>query len=316
MTKKNILMIGAGAVGAVYGYTLSQHHNITFLVKEKNKPLIENGFHIHNVGKDKKANHLTHFTQFKVLTPDSINKEMGWDQIYLCVPGTALPHLDLSNIKTEDTSVVLLSSGQNDKSNLERLIPSEQIVSGMIGMLSRQWPQEDTSTPLRVSYLLPPLVKMPFSCNTESRAKDIATTFKQAGFNAPVVNDVYQELLFPNIILSCLVLGLEKCNWSFQALIKNKTVRQAIIHNNRAFIKASEQRYKTKAPFALKIITPTLLGLGARIMPKFFPLDIEAFLKFHYTKVGAQTRVQLKEFTDLCDEYGVEYDLDNMVTDS
>lgn len=313
MSKKNILMIGAGAVGAVYGYRLSQHHNITFLVKEKNKHLIENGFHIHNIGKDKNAKNLQHFTQFNTLTPVTINKELGWDQIYLCVPGTALPHLDFSNINTEDTSVVLLSSGQNDKSNLERLIPSNQIVSGMIGMLSRQWPQEDSSQPLRVSYLLPPLVKMPFSSDTHQRAQDISNTFKQCGLNAPVVKDVYQELLYPNIILSCLVLGLEKCNWSFKELIQNKTVRQAIVRNNRAFIKASEQHYNTKAPFALKLITPTALGLAARIAPKFFPLDIEAFLKFHYTKVAAQTRVQLKEFTDLCDEYGVEYDIKNLV---
>lgn len=314
MQKKNILMIGAGAVGAVYGHRLSQHHNITFLVKEKNKHLIENGFYIHNIGKDKKAKNLKHFTQFNILTYDTISTEMGWDQIYLCVPGTALGHLDFSNIKTQDTSVVLLSSGQKDKSLVEQFIPSAHIVSGMIGMLSRQWPQEDSTQALRVSYLLPPLVKMPFSSETHKRAKDIADTFKQCGFNSSVVKDAYQELLFPNIILSCLVLGLEKCNWSFKALIQNKTVRQAIIKNNRAFIKASEQHYKTKAPFALKLITPTLLGLGARIIPKFFPLDIEAFLKFHYTKVGAQTRVQLKEFTDLCDAYGVDYDTSNLVT--
>jgi 2-dehydropantoate 2-reductase len=62
----------------------------------------------------------------------------------------------------------------------------------------------------------------------------------------------------------------------------------------------------TKAPLATFIRGP-VLGLIARIARAFAPIDIEAFLRYHFRKVGDQTRFMLSEFTKAANQHDLDH---------
>ena len=51
-------------------------------------------------------------------------------------------------------------------------------------------------------------------------------------------------------------------------------------------------------PLALRLISPLFLSLGLRVASLALPFNLERFLQLHFTKVGKQTRLILKDWLE------------------
>ena len=103
----NILIVGAGAVGLVYGYHFANAgHQVTFLVKEKYQQALEKnkqeGIVLYHLNKDKNLQQPLRFNNFSTIT--QWNEADGFDLIALSISSTALRQLPLSAIKEKVVS--------------------------------------------------------------------------------------------------------------------------------------------------------------------------------------------------------------------
>ncbi|MGK0316998.1 MAG: ketopantoate reductase, partial [Saprospiraceae bacterium] len=66
--KKEILIVGAGSVGLVFGYYLAKaEFSVTFLIKKKYQPEFETGTYLYNLRKDKQLKSPIHFKKFSTI---------------------------------------------------------------------------------------------------------------------------------------------------------------------------------------------------------------------------------------------------------
>jgi 2-dehydropantoate 2-reductase len=181
----NILIIGAGAVGLVYGQHFSNAgHQVTFFVKEKyQRPLEQdrkNGVVLYHLNKDKALKKPIRFQDFQVIS--SWDDANHFDVIALAISSNALRQLPLEIIKRKlklQTSLLMLQPSQADFKHLSQVIPENQILQGMISLISYQTDDINTSAkPSGTAYYLPPL-PMPISATNSIEQKNPSSPYRQ-----------------------------------------------------------------------------------------------------------------------------------------
>ena len=60
--------------------------------------------------------------------------------------------------------------------------------------------------------------------------------------------------------------------------------------------------------FAGAFLVPAFLRLGVLAAPIAAPLDLETYLRVHFTKVGEQTRILLAGYAERARSHGLPYD--------
>ena len=68
------------------------------------------------------------------------------------------------------------------------------------------------------------------------------------------------------------------------------------------------QKTGGKQPVARFFFRPWLLKILSLIAPKLMPLPIETYLKYHFTKVGDQTRLIVETYESLGNRFGLPTD--------
>ncbi|MFT6338082.1 MAG: 2-dehydropantoate 2-reductase [Halioglobus sp.] len=308
--KKEILIVGAGSVGLVFGYYLAKaEFSVTFLIKKKYQPEFETGTYLYNLRKDKQLKSPIHFKKFStIISFDELNSKK-WSQIYFCISSTALHAFDFTafntNIKGEP-SIIKLQPGIEDLKLLQKKYPSERIIEGMISLISYPCPlptekvnQEGTA------FWFPPLSSIPFS-GEKKRQNEIIRTFKAAGISASSSKDVFIEGLFPSAFLAGFVSSLELAGWKFSELKKSKELLHGIKELNNEIFEVLEQQYSLKRPLIMQLINRIgIFRLLISIAPKLVPFDLETYLKVHYSKVRDQSLFHLNNYKDAGNKGGV-----------
>lgn len=310
--KRNILIIGAGAVGLVYGkYFVDAGNKLTFYVREKYIDALSKGSILYNLNKDKKKKNPIHFTEYELVCSFKEIGEQEWDQVYFCISSTAFLSFDLEDLKDNlrgKPSVVLLQPNAADFNYLSSIFPVEQIVDGMITLISYQAPLSTETVPAPgIAYWLPPFAPTPFS-GEPSRRDDIVQTFKDGKMNASPVESAIEKALFPTAALSSFLIALEASNWEFSVLKKNK---KALRHLSRAtdeVYTSLEREYSVKRPKGIDWLSkPFVLKQLLRFMTTFMPMDMETYLKYHFLKVNDQTKLYMSNYVKKAEKHGVEH---------
>lgn len=315
----NLLVVGAGAIGSVYGYLVSKSSGpspvkISYLVKPKYLRSLETGITLYP-WKGRKAE-LTEFRDYTVYDSlEAVKKksdESPFDFILITIPSDKLREGDwFENLlrSVGNAKIWSLQPNFSDTGFIEEKLKKisgegaeRRLVSGGIPILSYLAPLPgETFAKSGYAFLIPPGAKANWSSADPAAAKEAAQFFTDAGLPSKTSENIRAEGLFSESLLRCVVAGLEKSEWSFAKLlhgvnlplvtegIREMTAIQAKLLNtadpgNRWWGKAGASRFAIQS--------------ALRIASFIIPFDFEAFLRVHFTKVENQMHLALNETID------------------
>lgn len=308
--KKEILIIGAGSVGLVFGYYLAKAgFSVTFYIKEKYKSELDKGTFLYNLRKDKKLKSPIHFKEFSTITSFGEVGSKDWSQIYFCVSSTALHAFDFTSFNANingNPSIIKLQPGIEDLELLQNKYPKERIIEGMISLISYPCPlPTEKVSQAGTAFWFPPLSPIPFSGDKKRKA-EIINTFKTAGISASSTKDVFMDALFPSAFLSGLVSSLELADWKFSKLKNSKDLLNGFKELNNEIFEVLEQQYSIKTPIVMRLINRGwVFKLLIALAPRLVPFDLETYLKVHFSKVKDQSIFHLNNYKDAGTKSGI-----------
>jgi len=286
MSSPRILVIGSGAVGAVYGHHLAQAGcHISFLVRDRNSAnsAMPRTLHRHGLlGGIRSHNQL-----LRVQT----RGDGGWDQVWLCLPSTALedPWLYQQLDAIGPASPVLLWTPNMRDRDILAARHGADITRALIGLISYQSPLPGESSPgPGIAYLAPPDAAVLEDTPSGRYAAGLLT---QGGLRARVHKDLPAHVARMTALLQPLIAALEVCDWSLDTLSRSHwlaTAAAAIAEARHTSATYLGQRPPRQLPG-----TRWLARLAIKIVPPLSPLPMQTYLHYHFGKVSAQTRLML-----------------------
>jgi 2-dehydropantoate 2-reductase len=295
------LIVGAGAVGQVYGRHLSLGGAaVSFLVKPKYRAAAAEGYRLYPLNGRNRTEPVK-FEGFGVI--DSVEAAIGqpWDQLWLTVSADALLGDWLDTLITgmpADCVLVCLSPGQLSYQRLVGLVGEERVISGMINLIAYQAPlpgEERFSKP-GVAYWFPPLSPSPFS-GPGVAVKQVCDTLRRGGQPASVHADVQSLMGFPQAILMTHLLALEAAGWTFAGLSAGDALESARAGASEALSIVAEKNGVARSRL-LALWRPAFVRLGLKFAPMLVPLDLEVYLAYHFQKVREQTLLFVKQYIE------------------
>ncbi len=302
-----VLIVGAGAVGQVYGRHLQVGGaDVSFYVKEKYVEACKAGFALHVLNANGRGSY--RFDGAGVLTTPEEVSAATWDQVWLCISATALrgPWLEPFLASIGNATLVAMQPGLDDREFLATLIPDDQILQGMISMVSYQSPLPGEERTPGVAYWFPPLSPSPFSGPNAERAEAVVEALKAGKCPAKVHPNASLEAARGSAILMPHLAALELEGWSLKALRKGERIAAAAAASKEALAVVVAYT-KTSVPGLMScLVRPSLMRLVLGIAPSAVPFPLEVYLEYHFTKVGDQTRFMIETYVETGKKHGLE----------
>lgn len=297
-----ILLVGAGAVGQVYGRHLQLGGaDISFLVRPQYAAAVRRGFDLYPLRKRGRRD-AVRLQDFAVLTETAAVAAQRWDAVFLCVSSPALYQGDwLAELAaaTGDASIVTLQPGLTDHARACAVAGAERVVAGMIGLMAYAAPlpgepgvaQDRPGT----AYWFPPLGKCPFS-GAPARVRPLVALLRQGGFPAACARDVPAQLAFGVALLDPHMVALEVAGFSLRSLRADRALLARAAAASREATAITAAFRGVRAPRFKGALERAGVRVLLAMLPRLAPLDVEGFFRAHYTKVGGQTRALLATY--------------------
>ncbi|RME72918.1 MAG: ketopantoate reductase, partial [Planctomycetota bacterium] len=270
---------------------------IHFLVKPKHLPRLEGGAVLYPLNRRRAERwRPVRLEGYGLLTDPAEVGRSRWDQVWLCVPSTALrePWLETLAGGLGDATLVMLQPGLDDRERiLGAGVAAGQLVQGLITLIAyfAPLPTESLATP-GVAYWLPPGAKTPMS-GERTRVDAVVSALRAGRCPAKVSEDVAVATAFGSAILMPHIAALELAGWRFATLRRGPLLPLARQASLEALAIAA-RHHGRPVPWRAHLVRPLLVRLATRLAPWFVPFDLETYLRVHFTKVGAQTRQHLE----------------------
>ena len=291
--KPRVLVVGAGAVGQVYGrHAQLGGAAVTFFVRDKYRETVARGFDMFPLNR-RRAMEPIRFEDFAVISRGDEVAAQVFDQVYLTVSSPALrgPWLAELVTATGNATILALQPGQDD---LETIVAAgaarERIVSGAITLISYAAPLPgETRFPRPgMAYWFPPLAPSPVS-GTPERTAAVIALLRRGKLPIKRHADVPSFAAFPTAMMMPYLAALEAADWSFRTLARERI--QLGARGAREAI-AIARLTSGKPPFGLRMVArPRVLRIALWFARRIVPLPLEIYLKEHFIKVGDQTRM-------------------------
>ncbi|WP_164855959.1 ketopantoate reductase family protein [Lujinxingia sediminis] len=290
-----ILIVGAGSVGQLYGLHLARAgEEVHVLVRPRYAEEARRGYRLYERRRD--------FKQHAIFTPDGVWTDAAdlppghFDAIILAIPSTGLKGPWLASLARGlgDATLLTLTPGLDDVQTLSEHIAPDQIVRGLITSVSYPAPLPGESCPQPgTAYWFPPLTPALFE-GPKERVTPIVTALNRGHMSSRSVRGLAEKAAFGSGVLMPIVAHMETVGWSLDRL-RDETLSELVttMSQIRTILEATLQ---SKAPLPMRMLTPTTVKLLTRVAPRVPPFDFEVYLKVHFTKVGAQTRMFLDDY--------------------
>lgn len=296
-----VLIIGAGAVGLVYGKHLADGGaQVTLYVRPSRREEARAGYDLTRVWLFG-ARKTSRFVPHAVVTSTSEALALDVDQAWVATSTTALGEPWLAELlaAVPRANVVFLQPGGDAIARMKALVPDdERRVRGAIAMASWASPlagsrePRETSTPEGIAYLLPPLGPTGFE---GPRAKEIAAALSRGGCPA-VVTNVTKSLAVGSSILLPHVVALEAGEWRLARLASRELAALAAGASREALAIACAS-LELPPPFLARLLARALVTqIVARVARLVTPFDLEVYLRAHFLKVRDQTVLLIGEY--------------------
>ncbi len=304
MASPRVLLVGAGAVGLVYGRHLQLGGaDVHFYVRAKYAEETAAGFAMYNLNHSHKP---VRFDGFGVHTRLEAVAQQTWDQVWLCISSTALagdwlaPFLEA----TGSATLISLQPGLFDQERLRALVGVERLVTGLISFSSWHAPLPGASRPVPgLAYWHPPLGQSRFD---GPRASTVVASLK-AGACPAAAGGALSSSTRGTAMLLPIIAAMEIGGWSFTGLRMPEQLAVAAQAIQQASMISCQRIGLSPGP--LKIVARPLVISGlSRLAPRIAPFDIERFFQVHFTKVGDQTLQGLTDWITEGERVGLPAD--------
>lgn len=290
--RPRILIIGSGAVAAVYAHHLVRAGcQVSFLVRDKNSinsVMPRQLYQYHFVGKP--AETRQHLRVITRAYPD-------WDQVWLTLPSDALTSPWLAEqlaVFDSDTPLISWSPDFRDDEILSRLYKGP-LQHGLTGLISFHTPLPgEQSPPEGFGYLLPPRSVM---LDNSRAGQQAAALLRSGGLPAVSIKDLEWFSARSTATMVPLIAGLEMADWSLSRIRSSEWLGIACASCREATLIAASYMQR-EAGIAARLQHPLLISMVSRLAPKVMPFPLETYLKYHFSKVGEQTRQMLDHWIE------------------
>lgn len=296
-----ILIVGAGSVGKVYGYHLSQAGvEISFFVKEKYAEAARAGFTLYPRSKKQTPTPIT-WTNFKVLTTREEVKRDYFDYVIFAMSSPALRTGWLEDFlqAIPQSVIVSLQPGMFDQDYLMKRLSPSRIISGTISILSYEAPIDGEKDEKPGTAFWIPFGSYSMLSGVVAQVDLLIEFLVKGGIPAKRVKNAHQENIVASVTLTLMVEALKQNDWSFEKLLKSpalKAMSEAI--PEAAAVQAKQAG--APVPKYTKIFHPLLFKALFASTKFLVPFDLEKYMKVHFTKVGDQ----MSEHLDQLIEFG------------
>lgn len=301
MTMK-ILIIGSGAVGAVYAQALAAAGcEVEFLVRDCDSPNAAMPRTLYRYGlfrgyREEQQNLKVH---------DRITG--SYDQVWLCTPSDALGSKWLAGqlaLIDERTPLIAWTPDILDIEVLRRLYPGP-ISQALIGLISFQSPLPgEQEPPPGIAYLALPGATV---LHDDEYGREASRLLKAGGLPSSVRKDLQWWEARAAGVNICVMAALEQEDWSISRLRSSSRLGLAmgasreVVEASAAYL-GENSRFFRLTPLGLILRSIMLLG------PKLSPFPLEKYLHYHFDKVGSQTRQILKGWVQCCRDYNLPHE--------
>ena len=298
------LIVGAGAVGQVYGHFLQRGGaSVSYLVKEKYKEECEKGFTLYRCRRSGLGAAET-FEADGIYTNYDELKQTRWDQVWLAVSSADLRGEWLAKLKDVigDATVVMLQPDLDDRDYVYGIFPQEQVVCGIVNFISYQTPLPDLPdyhpdvAKEGVAYLVLPMMPAEFS-GSEDRLPDVAGAMAAGRFNVKVEKDASRIYADRSAMMIPLVALLELENWSFRRLRISNSLELAVAAAQEA-LSIVAAKFGRRLNWTERLFSLFWVKMALPMMRFLSPMDAEAYAKFQFVKTAPQTRLMLQHFIE------------------
>jgi Ketopantoate reductase PanE/ApbA len=300
-----ILIVGAGAVGQVYGWHLRQAgHDISFFVKTKYQDEVAAGLNLYRLKHTGTRHHV--WPQVQTLSALSEVAAESWDQVWLTLSSDALRGelaTQLLGVVGQAT-VVCLQPDLEDGAYVKAHLPSPtQMVQGLITFISYQSPLPNQTGPEGIAYFLPPLSPGLFA-GEHQRVHSVVQALKAGGISARITPDFAKAAAGAPALLQPLMLALEINDWQLSTL-GSTHLPLGLLAAGEA-LDVAHTHSGADIRIMKKILIPRLWRIIIVLAKRVLPLDLEQMLHYHYSKVGVQSRLMLDTVIRLGQQHGLK----------
>ncbi len=300
-----VLVVGAGAVGQVYAAHLKRSGaHVALYVRPSRAEDVRRGVTLYRMRAFRRHMVETFVPDQVVTSADEVAAE-GWDQVWLCVPTTAIfgGFADDLLRAASDATIVSISPGVELRERLCTLVPASRVVSGLVGLIAYQGPLPGEPLDPGIAYMFPPFAKSRFSGHPD-RVDPVVAALRRGGCPAKVHADARSALAFSSSALVPVVVALEGAGWSFDELRHGPWLSLAA-RASREAMQITERRLAAPPPRSAVLVRPAVVRLALLLAPVFLPFDLEKYLRFHFTKVGDQSRMLMRDYTGEAEREGL-----------
>lgn len=309
-----VLIVGAGAVGQVYGHYLQRGGaEVSFLVKEKYKDACDEGFALYRsrrVGLSAPER----FKAESILTSYEQVANEQWDQVWIATSSTDLrgPWLEALKNAIGDSTLVMLQPDLDDKDYVLQFFSPDQLVYGLVNFLSYQTPLPDMPShhadydKKGVAYLLLPMMVAEFSGDPE-RLPGVLDALADGRFPVKIQQNVPRIYADRSAMMIPLIALLEMNSWSIDRLRKSELLDTSIDAVQEA-LGVVAAKFHLPLNWTEKNFGAFWLKVGLPLIRWLAPMDVESYLKYQFQKTAGQTRFMLEHFIAQGEKEGKDVD--------
>ena len=107
-------------------------------------------------------------------------------------------------------------------------------------------------------------------------------------------------------MLYAYLAALEGAGWSF-AKLRTGSFLELAAHGAAQAMVVTGQQIGRKPPLLMRLAARAfVVRMALRLAPVLIPIPLEIYLKYHFTKVGGQTRLGMRSFIELGRRAGLD----------
>ena len=287
-----VLVVGAGAVGQVYGYHLQKGGaDVTFYVRAKYVADIKDGLTLYPLN----TKTTVQMKGFDTISETAQVAAVKWDYVIITTSSTALytPWLAEFLGATGESTIVTLQPGMNDRAELLKFLPPARLMDGFITLVSYHAPLPGENREPGMAYWFPPMTKAGLK-GTDTQVLPLLEVFKRGEFPCERAQGE-QDSLIPATVLSVAVLALEAADWKFKTFLEPARMKVT----SKALQETMEvvcRKAKIKPPLMTRFLGRTFFCALFGASRYVIPFDFEVYLQVHFTKVGDQMRAGIANY--------------------
>jgi 2-dehydropantoate 2-reductase len=300
----NVLIVGAGALGQVFGHHLARGGaRVQLLVKSGRQEAARGAFRIWRLRRLRRPLEGRFLAAGVHGDPGRVAAER-WDLVFLCVASTALRGDLPARLAAAvgGATVVSIGLGAHDQEVLSTVFPAQQLVVVLPSLLAWQGPLADEIPEAGVAYWVP--VPAPIGVGgAPGRGGVVVEALRRGGLRARLVPRAATDGQRLAALAIPYIAALEAAGWSLRALRRDPRLELAAAAAREArSVVVGQQERDLLDRLAL---SPDVARIVLRLMPHLVPFDLERYLAKHFSKVGAQTRLMLGEWAALAESHRV-----------